>query len=92
MLFDAASKAPPEAMGLDGTDVAGELLDTRVTEGKGTVLDVTVLRVPLCGDASPLEAEADGLDELGWRTDVVKRVTMAGGTEDIAGLGAKLGC
>lgn len=48
--------------------------------------------VPLYGDASPIEAEAGGLGKLGWRTDVVKRVTMAGGTEDIAGLGAKLGC
>ena len=90
--------------------MAGGLLYTGVTEGKGTVLEVTVLKVvallmggctieevsigadPVYGDASPLEAEADGLVKLDWRTDVVKRVTMAGGTEDIGGLGAKLGC
>ena len=54
----------------------------------GRFLDV----VPLYDDASPLEAEADGPGKLGWRTDVGKRVTMAGGTEAIAELGAKLGC
>ena len=124
-------------MGFDGTDVAGELLDTEATEENGRVLDVSVLRVvamlmggctidevpmgadmTLCGsttiedgvtcdepdngwlfetvslygDTSPLEAEAAGLVTMGWRTDVVKRVTITGGTEEIAGLGAKLGC
>ena len=137
MLFDPASKGPLELIGFDGADVAGETLDTEVTEGKGKVPDVLVLRVvamlmggctidelpmgvdmTLCGSTmiedgvacdepdngwlsdtvslygatSPLEAEAGGLVTMGWRTDVVKRVTITGGTEDIAGLGAKLGC
>lgn len=137
MLFDPALKVPPEPTGIDGADVAGETLDTEVTEGKGEVPDVSVLRVvemlmggctidevpmgvdmtlcgstmiedgvaceepgddwlsdtvSLCGDTSPLEAKAGGLVTMGWRTDVVKRVTITGGTEDIAGLGAKLGC
>ena len=124
-------------MGFDGADVAGVLLDAGVTEGKGLVLDVTVLRVvavllggctidgvpigfdttlfgstmsedwvncagldrgrvsdvvPLYNDPRPLEAETDRLGKSGWRMDVVERVTMAGGTEAIAELGAKLGC
>ena len=137
MLFDPALKVPLEATGFDGADVAGELLDTALTEGKARVLDVSVLRVvamlmggctidevpmgadmTLCGstmiedgvacdepdngllldtvslygDTSPLEAETGGLVTMGWRTDVAKRVTLNGGTEEIAGLGAKLGC
>ena len=137
MLFDPALKVPLETIEFDGTDVAGELRDTEVTEGEGRVLDVSVLRivamlmggctmdevptgadmtlcgstmiedgvacdepdngwlldtVSLYGDTSPLEAEAGWLVTMGWRTDVVKRVTMTGGTDDIAGVGAKLGC
>ena len=137
MLFDPASKVPPELFGFDGADVAGKTLDTEVTEGISKVLDVSVLRVvamlmgactidglpievdmALCGstliedgmacdepddgwlsdtvslygDTSPLEAEASVFVKMGWGTDVVKRVTITGDTEDTAGLGAKLGC
>lgn len=56
MLFDAALKAPPETIGFDGTEVAGELLDTGMTEGKGIVLDVTMLRVVAMGGCTIDEA------------------------------------
>ena len=49
--------------------------------------------ITLCGSTMIEDGVAcDEPDNGAWRTDVVESVTITGGTEDIAGLGAKLGC